>query len=82
MEHYGLYHAQIQAEGFMDLKQIAEKNSHSLQHLLEHANSLEVRLTTIEKTQSNLDQKMSRLMNGMIVSLETRANLSIWKYKI
>ncbi len=33
MEHYGLYHAQIQAEGFMDLKQIAEKNSHFLQHL-------------------------------------------------
>ena len=58
MEHYGLYHAQIQAEGFMDLKQITEKNSHSLQHLLERANSLEVRVTTIEKTQSNLDQKI------------------------
>ncbi len=52
MEHYGLYHAQIQAEEFMDLKQITEKNSHSLQHLLVRANSLEVHVTTIEKTQS------------------------------
>ena len=51
-------HAQIQAESFMMLKLHTEKNTSSLQHLLERTNSLETRIASMEKAQSLFDLRM------------------------
>lgn len=56
-----LYHAQIQADGFMELKENTEKNTSSLQHLLERANSLETRTAAVERFQSSVDQRIESL---------------------
>ena len=58
IDQYLLYHAQIQADSFMDLKQQTRKNATSLQHLLEQTNFLENRIATVEKVQSSIDRKM------------------------
>ena len=61
LDQYMLFHAQIQADSFVELKQHTEKNASSLQHLLERANFMEVRVATVEKTQSSANQRLKSL---------------------
>ena len=56
LEQYSVFHCQIQAECFAELKQQAEKNTAATQHLLERVGSLETRLNAVERLQDTLEQ--------------------------
>ena len=56
-----VYHSQIQTDSFLELKQATEKNASSLQHLLERASSLKIRMTNAEKSLASLDQQSESL---------------------
>ena len=51
----------MQAESHLELKQAVEKNSASLQHLLERTSSLESRTSAIERLQDALEQRVELL---------------------
>ena len=46
-----MFHCQIQADCFVELKQQIEKNTAATQHLLERVGSLETRLNAVEELQ-------------------------------
>ena len=56
-----VYHLQIQADSFVELKQAVDKNSASLQHLLERTSSLESRTGAVERLQDALEQRVELL---------------------
>ena len=61
LEQYSAFHCQIKAECFVELKQQAEKNTASTQHLLERVGSLETRLNAVERLQDTLEQRVELL---------------------
>ena len=61
IEQYVLYHAQIQTEGFAELKQQGEKNTVAVQHLMERVASLETRMNAVERLQDALEQRVELL---------------------
>jgi len=61
LEQYSIYHAQIQAECFIELKQKEEKTTAACQHLMERVASLETRASAIERLQDALDQRVGLL---------------------
>jgi hypothetical protein len=56
-----IYHFQIQADFFKELKQTTEKNTSSLQHLQERTGSLESRTSAIERLQDAIEQRVELL---------------------
>ena len=56
-----MFHCQIQAECFVELKQQTEKNTAATQHLLERVGSLETRLNAVERLQDALEQRVELL---------------------
>ena len=56
-----MFHCQIQAECFVEIKQQAEKNTAATQHLLERVGSLETRLNAVERLQDALEQRVELL---------------------
>ena len=61
LEQYLVFHCQIQAERFVELKQQTEKNTAATQHLLERVGSLETRLNAVERLQDALEQRVELL---------------------
>ena len=51
----------MQAESFLELKQLTEKNASSLQHLLERTSSLESRTTAVERLQDAVEERVELL---------------------
>ena len=61
LEQYSVFHCQLQAECFVELKQQAEKNTAATQHMLERVGSLETRLNAVERLQDALEQRVELL---------------------
>lgn len=61
MQQQMIYHFQIQADFFKELKQTADKNASSLQHLLERTGSLESRTSVVERLQDAVEQRVELL---------------------
>ena len=61
LEQYLVFHYQIQADCFVELKQQAEKNTAATQHLLERVGSLGTRLNAVERVQDALEQRVELL---------------------
>lgn len=58
---YQVYHLQLQSDCYKELKHTVDKNSSSLQHLLERTGSLESRTNTIERLQDVIEQRVELL---------------------
>ena len=56
-----MFHCQLQAECFVELKQQTEKNTAATQHLLERVGSLETQLNAVERLQDTLEQRVELL---------------------
>ena len=61
LEQYSVFHCQLQAECFVELKQQAGKNTAATQHLLGRVGSLETRLNAVERLQDALEQRVELL---------------------
>lgn len=61
MQQYQVYHCQLQADSFKELKQAVDKNASSLQHLLERMGSTESRASALERHQDALEQRVELL---------------------
>lgn len=61
MQQYIIEHAAMQADFFQELKQMVEKNSSSLQHLLERTSSLESRTSAVERLQDAVEARVELL---------------------
>ncbi len=61
LEQYAVYHAQIQAGGFEELRQLITKVNLALDHHIERVSSLETRSNALERLQDALEQRIEFL---------------------
>ncbi len=61
LDQYRVYHAQVQAESFDEIRQLITKLNLSFDHLLERTGSLETRSNALERLQDALEQRIEFL---------------------